>query len=156
MANCCDCRDPPGENHCGSEVFRGLGLASTTCSAIISRELRCPWEEARGRQVRRGRKRGGGGLWCQSQFAVMPGRVCPLSITAALRAHSSAEGKRETRFATQTEDTSYRNTIGYSLGQCDSILLHSNLYSQHSICTFTLVYCLKTRIMPLFLFRRCS
>lgn len=43
---------PPGEYDCGSEVVWGPGLASTTCSSAVSGERRCPWEEARGKEVK--------------------------------------------------------------------------------------------------------
>lgn len=57
----------------------GLGLASTTCSSTGSRELHCPWEEARGKEVRRGRKRGRGGLCYHSRVSLrscQAGCVC--------------------------------------------------------------------------------
>lgn len=48
VANCCDCLTPPGDSDCGSEVVWGPELVNTTCSVMDSRELHCPWEEAKG------------------------------------------------------------------------------------------------------------
>lgn len=41
--------------------FGGLRLVSTTCSASAFRETGCPWEEAKGKVVRRESERGRGG-----------------------------------------------------------------------------------------------
>lgn len=69
--------------------FGGLWLVSTTCSAAASREAGCPWEEAKGKVVRRGRGRGRGGCGA---------RVTSRSRQAGLASsgtHTSTEGKAE-------------------------------------------------------------
>lgn len=75
MANCCDCQDLPGENDYGSAVVWGLRLASTTCYTTGSRELHCPWEEARSKEVRKGEKKGSVGLSYDSTVRVKPSRM---------------------------------------------------------------------------------
>lgn len=48
--------------------FGGWGWWAPRAPCMGSRELHCPWEEARGKEVKRRGKRGKGGLWYHSSL----------------------------------------------------------------------------------------